>query len=102
MATLASPSPLPSAALIRDLLASSLSNRSANNYSTDAVPRSAEKARLCLKPTPLQVSVGSVEVNENPMMDRGVWGDAVGGISQPVSSAYPCRSTSHYCNELKG
>lgn len=84
MATLASPSPLPSATLIRDLFASSLSNHSANYYSTDAVPGSVEKNRLCLKPSPLQVSVGSVEVNENPMMDQGVWGDAVGGISASV------------------
>ncbi len=34
MAILPSPSPLPSATLIRDLFASSLSNRSANYYST--------------------------------------------------------------------
>lgn len=99
---LTSPSPLPPTTLIQDLLAPSLSNHSTNAHRPDPAPRSAEKAKLCMNPAPLQVSVGSVEVNENPMMDRGVWGDAVGGKSQPVSSAYPCHSISHYCNELMG
>nr|XP_021328440.1 uncharacterized protein LOC110438982 [Danio rerio] len=58
---LTSPSPLPPTTLIQDLLAPSLSNHSTNAHRPDPAPRSAEKAKLCMNPAPLQVSVGSVE-----------------------------------------